>query len=136
MEGAECEHVAHRKDRGRTVLAFEQVERCATSWCGCVGSACPDGLLVPRLAEAFLVAVEPLRAEVEGESALRIERAHEREHADALVPELPQVLCGRSGGCTVVDPDERRRRVARLVDGDHRQAAGQRGLDAGVVADG
>ena len=100
----------------------------------CIRPARADGALVPGGAEPLLVARESLCAEVERESSFRIERGHEGEHRDAFVPELAQMLCGRSRPSAIVDPDEGRGGVARLVDRDRGQMPRERRLDAGIVS--
>ena len=87
----------------------------------------------PRRRQALPVARETLRAEVERESSFGIERGHEGEHRDVFVPELAQMLCGRSRPSAIVDPDEGRGGVARLVDRDGGQMPRERRLDAGIV---
>jgi hypothetical protein len=50
------------------------------------------------------------------------------------VTELAKVHRGASCGVAVVDPDERRRGISRLVDGYNRHAARERGLDPRIVS--
>src|SRR5262249_5202207 len=98
LQGPDGEDVAHREDGGRRTALAEEVERPPPGGLGGVRTAGANERVVPRSAEALLVAGEPLDAHVERELALTIEGRDEREHADAAVAEPAQVLGGLPRG--------------------------------------
>ena len=133
LQSAQGERVGHRQDRRRRLRAPEQLERRLAGGLRRVRPADADEARIPGLAEAFLVPLEPLGAQIELELAVRIERGGEREHRHALVPELAQVLGRAACSRAVVDPDEGRLRTARLVDRDDREPPGDGRIDARIA---
>ena len=72
-------------------------------------------------------------AQVELERSGWIECRDERKHRNALVTKIADMF-GSAARCgAIVDSDERRGNLARLIDGDYGQPAGERGLDTWIV---
>ena len=125
--GADRDRVAHREYRCR--FGIDRLEGLGTAGFAAVREGRVDG----RVGIDVAIAGEPLAREIERTVAVAVGRVDEREDRHALVAELLEMARAVAGGGAIVDADERGGEVARLVDRDHREAAGEGGLDARVV---
>jgi len=133
FQRAEGKGVGHGENPCGRLRLPQQLQGGLPCGLGGVRPARADERRVPRRAETLLVAGESLDAQVQLQCTLGIECGDERQDRDPLVAQLAEKLGGGARGGAIVDPDERRGRTSRLVDGDDREFPGERGLDARIV---